>query len=68
MRSIIDSSLVGSAYGNSVRNFWNSEIGIMYGGAAIEGLKSGNVTKRKIYDIFQEHALPSVVRAKRRAD
>lgn len=36
---------------DSVRDYWKSEIGIMYGGAAVDqGLESGDVTKGDVYN------------------
>lgn len=49
---------------DSVRNFWKAEIGIMYGGAAIEGLQSGEVTKREIYDICKSMHSPVLMELK----
>jgi 5'-nucleotidase len=36
---------------DSVKDFWDAEIGIMYGGAAVGGMENGTITKGKVLNL-----------------
>ncbi|WP_433747916.1 bifunctional metallophosphatase/5'-nucleotidase [Falsibacillus pallidus] len=42
----------------SVRSFWDAEVGIMYGGAAIDGLGAGEITKGDVLTVCKSMHSP----------
>ncbi|RDI36439.1 bifunctional metallophosphatase/5'-nucleotidase [Falsibacillus pallidus] len=42
----------------SVRSFWEAEVGIMYGGAAVEGLGTGEITKGDVLTVCKSMHSP----------
>jgi 5'-nucleotidase len=46
---------------DSARNRWNAEIGIMYGGAAVEGLEAGDITKKDVLNICKSMHSPVLI-------
>ncbi|MCM3719057.1 bifunctional metallophosphatase/5'-nucleotidase [Fictibacillus phosphorivorans] len=46
---------------DSLKEYWHTEIGIMYGGGLTEGLKSGTITKRNMLDICKSMHTPIVM-------
>ncbi|MEI5908031.1 bifunctional UDP-sugar hydrolase/5'-nucleotidase [Bacillus spongiae] len=48
----------------AVRDHWNAEIGLMYGGAAVAGLQSGNVTKGDVLNICKSMHSPVLIELK----
>ena len=46
---------------DGVRQFWTSEIGIMYGGAAIDGVEKGELTKGTILNLCKSMHSPVLI-------
>jgi 5'-nucleotidase len=46
----------------ALRDYWQAEIGILFGAVAIDGLPAGEVTKGSIYDVFKSMINPSKVK------
>ncbi|WP_221567796.1 bifunctional UDP-sugar hydrolase/5'-nucleotidase [Alkalihalobacillus sp. TS-13] len=49
---------------DGIREFWDAEIGIMYGGAAIGGLEKGELTRGKVLDICKSMHSPVLIEMK----
>jgi 5'-nucleotidase len=43
---------------HSLKEYWNSDVGIMYGGGITEGLSSGKITKGSILDVCKSMHTP----------
>ncbi len=49
---------------DGIRKFWDAEIGIMYGGAAIGGMEKGELTRCKVLDICKSMHSPVLIEMK----
>lgn len=46
---------------HSVKEFWQSDVGIMYGGAATNGLKSGEISKGDVLNTCKSMHAPAII-------